>query len=107
MAKQRKLQGEMEAALKKIAEGVDEWEDLWNKYERSHDMVSAEVTLCGGVESRGRTRVFSQCLDVHLTGRRAAGAVGRRDEARSEEAPGSTRDTWEGCADLRAAQPSI
>lgn len=39
MAKQRKLQGEMETALKKIAEGVDEWEELWNKYERSHDMV--------------------------------------------------------------------
>ncbi|RMZ52548.1 hypothetical protein APUTEX25_003691 [Auxenochlorella protothecoides] len=42
MAKQRKLQGEMEAALKKIAEGVDEWEDLWNKYERSHDMDAAQ-----------------------------------------------------------------
>lgn len=39
MAKQRKLQGEMETTLKKISEGVDEWEELWNKYERSHDMV--------------------------------------------------------------------
>lgn len=67
MAKQRKLQGEMEATLKKITEGVEEWEELWNKYERSHDMVRPGQALaccfgsaCGEQSCSHVVRVYSR-----------------------------------------------
>jgi hypothetical protein len=33
MAKARKLQQEVEATLKKVQEGCDEWDTLWDKLE--------------------------------------------------------------------------
>lgn len=50
MSKARKLQQEMDATLKKVHEGVDQWSDEWRKLEATE---VSRVNRVNGLSKRG------------------------------------------------------
>lgn len=58
MAKARKLQQEVEATLKRVQEGCDEWDTLWDKLEDTE--VGRGEGLAGWVRRAGGLRRGAQ-----------------------------------------------